>query len=175
MTLTKTRIFRAGFIVMLAAALLLIPSPQRVAKAHDASTVTVDIVFTVHNSDIGVSEDVLDAAVEHVLDEASIHHVRHQADATSVHLKIGIYRHDEGFKIHGDLSGPAEVVENGDDQEEKECHAQDQIDRYGNRHRARLRPLHSSHGNEVTIQSDHLTLSGCFSFEEQLLLLLVPA
>lgn len=127
-SLTITKISRIGFAIVMAAALLLIPTPQRVAKARAVSSVTVDIEVTVHNSDIGVSEDVIEAAAEHVLDEASIHHVRHQADATAVHLKIDIYRHDEGFRVDGDLSGPADEVENGEDKEEKDCHAQDQID-----------------------------------------------
>ena len=112
----------------LAVALVVIPTPHRVANARNASEVSVSIEVTVHNSDIGVSEEVIDAAVEHVLDEAHIHHVTHHADSTSVHLKIDIYREDNGFKIDGDLSGPADEVENGEDKEEKECHAQDQID-----------------------------------------------
>ena len=127
-SLTLRNISRIIFAGTLALALLIMPAPQKVAKASAASTVTVDIEVTVHNSDIGVSEDVLDAAVEHVLDEAHIHHVRHDADATSVHLKIDIYREDNGFKIDGDLAGPADEVENGEDKEEKECHAQDDID-----------------------------------------------
>ena len=126
--LTNKTIPRFGFALLLATALLLMPSPQRTAKARTANNVTVDIEVTVHNSDIGVSADVIEAAAEHVLDEAAIHHVRHQADATAVHLKIDIYRHDDGFKIDGDLSGPADQVENGEDKEEKDCHAQDQID-----------------------------------------------
>ena len=114
--------------ITLVIAFVLIPTPRHVANARTKANVTVDIEVTVHNSDIGVSEDVLDAAVEHVLDEAAIHHVRHQADATAVHLKIDIYHADNGFKIDGDLSGPADEIENGEDKEEKECQAQDQID-----------------------------------------------
>ncbi len=69
-SLTLRNISRIIFAGTLALALLIMPAPQKVAKASPASTVTVDIEVTVHNSDIGVSEDVLDAAVEHVLDEA---------------------------------------------------------------------------------------------------------
>ena len=122
------KIIRSLFATALAVALLSIPMSRGAAKTHARNNVTVDIEVTVHNSDIGVSEDVLDAAVEHVLDEASIHHVRHDASATSVPLKIDIYREDNGFKIDGDLSGPADEIENGEDKEEKECHAQDEID-----------------------------------------------
>ena len=122
------KIWRGFFTAALVLALVALPTPRTMAKAHSAANVTVDIEVTVHNSDIGVSEEVLDAAVEHVLDEAHIHHVVHQADATSVHLKIDIYREDNGFKIDGDLSGPADEIENGEDKEEKECHAQDEID-----------------------------------------------
>jgi hypothetical protein len=113
----------------LAVSLIVIPTPHRVSNARSATEVSVDIEVAVNNSDIGVSEEVLDAAVEHVLDEAHIHHVRHHADSTSVHLKIDIYRKDNGhFKIDGDLSGPPDEVENGEDKEEKECQAQDDID-----------------------------------------------
>jgi hypothetical protein len=127
-SLMHRRLNRTLFAGTLALALLFMPAPHRTAKARTATDVTVDIEVTVHNSDIGVSEEVLDAAVEHVLDEAHIHHVTHHADQTSVHLKIDIYREDSGFKIDGDLSGPADEVENGEDKEEKDCHAQDEID-----------------------------------------------
>jgi len=128
MKLATFKLAKNLVLAALALALVMIPTPHRVANAHSAADVSVDIEVTVHNSDIGVSEEVLDAAVEHVLDEAHIHHVRHHADSTSVHLKIDIYREDNGFKIDGDLSGPADEVENGEDKEEKECHAQDEID-----------------------------------------------
>jgi hypothetical protein len=120
------RVFVPG---VLALALLLMPTPQRVAKARAASDVMVDIHVTVHNSDIGVSKEVLDAAVEHVLEEAHIKCEVEQADSVAVQLKIDIYREDNGhFKIDGDLSGPPDEVENGEDKEEKECQAQDDID-----------------------------------------------
>src|SRR5260370_22303672 len=91
----------------LAVALVLIPTPHRVANARTPSEVVVDIQVTVHNSEIGVSKEVLDAAVEHVLEEAHIKCEVEQADAAAVQLKIDIYREDNGhFKIHGDLSGP---------------------------------------------------------------------
>ena len=127
MKLISSRFAKIFVPAALALALIVIPVPHATAKAG-AANVSVDIEVTVHNSDIGVSEEVIDAAVEHLLDEASIHHVRHNADSTSVHLKIDIYREDNGFKIDGDLSGPADEVENGEDKEEKECHAQDEID-----------------------------------------------
>jgi hypothetical protein len=118
----------------LALAMLLMPTSARVANARVtrvrlASDVIVDIHVTVHNSDIGVSKEVLDAAVEHVLEEAHIKCEVEQADSVAVQLKIDIYREDSGhFKIDGDLSGPPDEVENGEDKEEKECAAQDDID-----------------------------------------------
>ena len=120
------RIFVPG---ILALGLVLMPTPQRIAKAHTASDVIVDIHVTVHNSDIGVSKETLDAAVEHVLEEAHIKCEVEQADSVAVQLKIDIYREDNGhFKVDGDLSGPPDEVENGEDKEEKECETQDQID-----------------------------------------------
>ncbi len=114
----------------LALAVLLMPTPQKVAAAHpNSADVMVDVHVTVHNSDIGVSQETLDNLVLHLLEEAHIKCEKEKADAAAVQLKIDIYREDNGhFKIDGDLSGPPDQVENGEDKEAKECAAQDQID-----------------------------------------------
>lgn len=114
---------------LLALALLLMPAPRSLASSRTLQTVMVDVHVTVHNSDIGVSKETLDELVEHLLEEAHIHAEKEKADAAAIQLKIDIYREDGGkFKIDGDLSGPPEEVENGEDKEEKEAEAQDQID-----------------------------------------------
>lgn len=114
---------------LLAFAMLLLPAPHSFAASRAAQTVTVDVHVTVHNSNIGVSQDTLDDLVIHLLEEAHIHAEKEKADSVAVQLKIDIYREDSGhFKIDGDLSGPPEEVENGEDKEEKEAETQDQID-----------------------------------------------
>ncbi len=113
----------------LALALLLMPAPHKVAAARTATDVMVDVHVTVHNSDIGVSQETLDNLVEHLLNEAHIKCEKEKADAVAVQLKIDIYREDNGhFKVAGDLSGPPDQVENGEDKEEKDAATQDQID-----------------------------------------------
>jgi hypothetical protein len=113
----------------LALAVVVVPMPHRVAAAHTTLDVVVDVHVTVHNSDIGVSQETLDNLVEHLLTEAHIKCEKEKADAVAVQLKIDIYREDNGhFKIDGDLSGPPDEVENGEDKEEKDAATQDQID-----------------------------------------------
>ncbi len=113
----------------LALAMLVMPMPHRAMAAHQTLDVIVDVHVTVHNSDIGVSKETLDELVEHLLTAAHIKCEVEKADAVAVQLKIDIYREDNGhFKIDGDLSGPPDEVENGEDKEEKDAATQDQID-----------------------------------------------
>jgi hypothetical protein len=113
----------------LAFAMLVIPMPHRAMAAHKPADVMVDVHVTVHNSDIGVSQETLDNLVEHLLEEAHIKCEREKADAVAIQLKIDIYKEDNGhFKIDGDLSGPPDQVEHGEDKEEKEAETRDQID-----------------------------------------------
>jgi hypothetical protein len=129
MTITVLRNLRKLLISgALALAMLVIPMPSR-AAAHKHSDVVVDVHVTVHNSDIGVSQETLDDLVLHLLAEAHIKGEKEKADAVAVQLKIDIYREDNGhFKVAGDLSGPPDEVENGEDKEEKDAATQDQID-----------------------------------------------
>src|SRR5260370_40492905 len=104
MTFFLSRIRKISVLGILALALLFMPTPQRVARARAASEVAVDIHVTVHNSDIGVSKEVLDAAVEHVLEEAHITSGAEKAHAVPVQLKIDVCRADNGqVKIDGQL------------------------------------------------------------------------
>jgi hypothetical protein len=114
---------------LLALALLLVPATRGNAATRARQELKVDIHVTVHNSDIGVSQETLDAMVEKLLEEAHFQVEKESADSAAIQLKIDIYREDGGhFKVDGDLSGPKEEVENGEDKEEKEAEAQDQID-----------------------------------------------
>lgn len=113
----------------LALALLLLPAARGQAATRATQSLKVDIHVTVHNSDIGVSQETLDALVEKLLEEAHFQVEKEAADSAAIQLKIDIYREDSGhFKVDGDLSGPKDEVENGEDKEEKEAEAQDQID-----------------------------------------------
>jgi hypothetical protein len=126
---TLHRVRRFLFAGALTLAMLVMPMPHRAMAAHKKADVMVDVHVTVHNSDIGVSKETLDELVEHLLTAAHIKCEAEQADAVAVQLKIDIYREDNGhFKIDGDLSGPPDEVENGEDKEEKEAATQDQID-----------------------------------------------
>jgi hypothetical protein len=105
------------------------PAARGFASARGAQTLKVDVHVTVHNSDIGVSQETLDELVEKLLEEAHFQVEKEAADSAAIQLKIDIYREDNGhFKIDGDLSGPKDEVENGEDKEEKEAAAQDEID-----------------------------------------------
>ena len=110
-------------------AMLLMPAARGVAATRNAQTIKVDVHVTVHNSDIGVSQEKMDEVVERLLEEAHFQVEKEAADTAAIQLKIDIYREDGGhFKIDGDLSGPKEEVENGEDKEEKEAATQEQID-----------------------------------------------
>lgn len=112
----------------LALALLLMPAPHSIAATHPAQTLVVDIHVTVHNSEIGVSQETLDELVDHLLEEAHFQVEKEQADAAAIQLKIDLFMDGGHIKIDGDLDGPKDEVENGHDHEEKLAEAQDQID-----------------------------------------------
>jgi|SRR5947209_1997175 len=113
----------------LSLALLLLPATRGVAATRSAEELKVDIHVTIHNSDIGVSQETLDNLVDHLLEEAHFQVEKESADSAAIQLKIDIYREDGGkFKVDGDLDGPKDEVDNGEDKEEKEADTQDQID-----------------------------------------------
>jgi hypothetical protein len=91
-------------------------------QAKTKRDVSVDVKVTVHGSDINVSNDVLEKAVEDLLDAAAIKVVDEGAAAGAVELEIDIYKEDDGFKISTDWDD--------DDDPEAEQHAdtQDEID-----------------------------------------------
>ena len=88
----------------LALALLLMPAARGSAAARATQQLKVDVHVTVHNSDIGVSQETLDELVEKLLEEAHFQVEKEAADSAAIQLKIDIYREDNGhFKIDGDL------------------------------------------------------------------------
>ncbi len=93
-----------------------------VLQAKTKTDVSVDVKVTVHGSDINVSNDVLEKAVEDLLDAAAIKVVDEGAAAGAVELEIDIYKDDDGFRISTDWDE--------DDEPEAEKHAdtQDEID-----------------------------------------------
>ena len=108
--------------------LLLLTAHGRAATPA-AQKLKVDIHVTVHNSDVGVSQETLDDLVEKLLEEAGFQVEEESADSATIQLKIDIYREDNGkFKIVGDLDNPKDKEEDEEEHEEKTTEAQDQID-----------------------------------------------
>lgn len=94
-----------------------------------AQKLKVDVHVTVHNSDIGVSQETLDDLVEELLEEADFQVEKEKADSAAVQVKIDIYRTNGKFKVVGDLDDPKDDDDDADESdEEKETEAQDQID-----------------------------------------------
>lgn len=128
MSLKASCILRRG---LLALAILLSPlmSGAHALPAKNASQeVKVDIVVTVHNSDVGVSQETLDDMVEELLEEAGFQVVESAADSATIQLKIDIYKEDNGgFKVVGDLDEPGDE-DDEDDDEERLTEEQDEID-----------------------------------------------
>ena len=112
---------------LLALALLLVPATRGNAAARSRQELKVDIHVTVHNSDVGVSQETLDDMIEKLLEEANFQVEKEAADSAAIQLKIDIYREDNGkFKVVGDCDDPSD--NKPADDEEKEAEAQDQID-----------------------------------------------
>lgn len=112
--------FRGGVALALLGAMICgLPS---VLQAKSKRGVSVDVKVTVHGSDINVSNDVLEKAVEDLLETAAIKVVDEGADSGAVELEIDIYKEEDGFKISTDWDD--------DDEAEAEKHAdtQDEID-----------------------------------------------
>ena len=118
---------RPAFLLPLLAALLFAPAAHASAAAPSAQKLEVDIQVTVHNSEVGVSQETLDDLVEKLLEEAGFKVEEAGADSATVQLKIDVYREDNGkFKVVGDLDDPRDDDE--DEHEEQVTEAQDQID-----------------------------------------------
>lgn len=84
---------------------------------------TVDVTVTVHGSDIGVSDDVMEETVEKLLEAADIDAVKEGEGETIIELQIDIYKNDNGgFKAACDWDDDPEV------EEEKQAATQDAID-----------------------------------------------
>lgn len=113
----------------LAVASLLLPPALGRAATPAAQKLKVDVTVTVHNSEIGVSQETLDSLVDDLLEEAGFQVEEAAADSATIELKIDVYKSDDGkFKIVGDLDDPKDEEEDEEEHEEKETDAQDQID-----------------------------------------------
>ncbi len=93
-----------------------------VLQAKTKTSVSVDVTVTVHGSDISVSKDVLEKAVEDLLETAAIKVVDEGAAAGTVELEIDIYKEDDGFRISTDWDDDDEA------EAEKQAETQDDID-----------------------------------------------
>ena len=82
-----------------------------VSAGAQAANVTVDITVTVHGSNIGVSDDVIDQAAEDLLEAAGVKVVEEGAGQGVVELEIHSYA-DDG---DDDDDGVADSAEEGDD------------------------------------------------------------
>lgn len=113
-----------GLRLALIAAALLLASPH----AHAApQKLKVDIKVTVHNSEVGISQETLDDLVEKLLEEAGFQVEEAAADSATIELKIDVYKDDSGrFKVVGDLDDPRD--EDDEEAEERLTEEQDQID-----------------------------------------------
>ena len=84
---------------------------------------TVDVTVTVHGSDVGVSDDVLEDTVEKLLEAADVDVVEEGEGETIIELQIDIYKNDDGgFRAACDWDDDPEV------EEEKRAETQDAID-----------------------------------------------
>jgi hypothetical protein len=101
---------RACLAALALAGLLCVPAAPASAKAA-VDSVSVDINVTVHGSNIGVSDEVIDEAAEDLLEAAGIKVIESGGGQGVVELEIHIYADDED----DDDDGVADAREEGDD------------------------------------------------------------
>jgi hypothetical protein len=101
---------RAYLAALALAGLLSVPTTPAFAKAT-VNNVSVDINVTVHGSNIGVSDEVIDEAAEDLLEAAGIKVIENGAGEGVVELDIHIYADD----ADDDDDGVADSGEEGDD------------------------------------------------------------
>lgn len=103
--------------------MLLMPSALQAKSLADLANKTVDVTVTVHGSDIGVSDDVMEETVEKLLEAADVDVVKEGDGETIIELQIDIYKNDDGgFRTTCDWDDDPEV------EEEKRAATQDAID-----------------------------------------------
>jgi hypothetical protein len=92
-------------------------------QAKPKSEISVVVQVTVHGSDIGVSEDVLEEMVDKLLEASEIHVMKEGADSSVTTLKIDIFKNDDGhgFKVDGNWD------EDDEPEVEETCDTQDKI------------------------------------------------
>lgn len=108
----KSPFIRTSLAALAFASLLSLPAA---AAKPPADSVTVDITVTVHGSNIGVSDDVIDQAAEDLIEAAGIKVIENGGGQGVVELEIDIYADDED----DDDDGIADSKEEGDDGDNK--------------------------------------------------------
>lgn len=112
--------FRVGVATALLVAAVCFSPASLQAKVKN--NVSVDVVVNVHGSDIAVSTDVMEDAVEKLLRAAAIKVVDESADKAVVKLQIDIHKDDDGFRVDCDWDDDPEP------EAQKRVETQDQID-----------------------------------------------
>lgn len=103
--------------------MLAMPTDLQAKSLADLANKTVDVTVTVHGSDIGVSDDVMEETVEKLLEAADVDVVKEGDGETIIELQIDIYKNDDGgFRAACDWDDDPEV------EEEKRAQTQDAID-----------------------------------------------
>lgn len=103
--------------------MLAMPTDLQAKSLADLANKTVDVTVTVHGSDVGVSDDVMEDTVEKLLEAADIDVVEEGEGETIIELQIDIYKNDDGgFRAACDWDDDPEV------EEEKRAETQDAID-----------------------------------------------
>lgn len=116
-------VFSAVAFGMFFGLMLAMPTDLQAKSLADLANKTVDVTVTVHGSDIGVSDDVLEDTVEKLLEAADIDVVEEGDSETIIELEIDIYKNnDGGFRASCDWD------EDEDEEAEKAAATQDAID-----------------------------------------------
>lgn len=91
-------------------------------QAKTKASSTVHVTVNVHGSDISVSKETLEEAVDKLLKAAEIDVVEHGGGSNVIELQIDIFKEDKRFKIDTDWDDdPTPEVE-------EHCDTQDEID-----------------------------------------------
>lgn len=103
-----------------------------ILQARANNDVSVDVVVRVHGSDIAVSTDVMESAVEKLLEAAAIKVVDESADKAVVKLQIDIFKDGEGFRIDCDWDDDPEpeVQKHADTQDHIDDIVEEEVDEF---------------------------------------------
>lgn len=107
-------------LALVGGSVLILPSKS---QAKPKKNVTVDVTVRVHGSDVGVSQETMEATVERLLEAAQIHIVPDGDGEGIIELEIDIYKNqDGGFRVDCDWDDDDEA------EEEERADTQDAID-----------------------------------------------